>query len=652
MKIIFSVLVFSSMVSFGQQLTNSNFGTWVTESYGIEPGAWQFDDGTGLVYGTYNYFKSYDGTDPLTTTKITGTSAYGGTGNSVLLETKSVVGPTLINMGFTTIPGYLYRQEPILNTNIGSITFNYKCTVVQGDSCFVKIGLIGNNNTYSSGIFWIKPSNNSTNWKTKTIILNNLLPGTPTEIFVEAMSTFDTSYTLNTPIIGSKLYLDNFTLNYCTSTTTNINETICDYMLPYTWNGVTFTSAGNQSAPLTSSLGCDSIVNMSLTVVGGPYTQIPDPVFEQKLIDLGYDMCGIIDGKVPTNNISNVLSLSLNGLSITNMTGIEDFTSLETLSLSPYFNGMSQSGPNLSSNGLDLSSNTALKHLTCESCYLQNINLSNNINLVSLDLGSYAVSFGGLTTFSNSNNISTIDLSTNNSLQFVDIDRVKVNNLTLPVNDVLKRLLVNNNNLVSLIGNNNSQLKNLNCSFNSSLISLPLNAPNLDTLNVSNCGFSGLNLNNQTSLNWLDCSSNNLSCLSLKNNANNQLSYINTENNFSLTCIEVDDSIYSTNNPIWNANKDTWSSYNFDCPGFCFTANLEEVLAEKIVMYPNPTEGIVNIKSSNSIEKIVITNIEGRILDVFEQCNSINIYSFESGIYNVIIYFTNGNYSTKSIIKQ
>jgi hypothetical protein len=632
-KLVFSFFVFSSMFSFGQQLTNSNFGLWSTESYGIEPGNWQYNDGTSLLYGTNNIFKSYDGTDPLTTTKITGAAAYGGTGNSVLLETKSVVGPTLLSMGYTTIPGYLYRQEVITNTNIGSITFNYKCTVAPGDSCFVKIGLIDANNTYSSGIFWFKPSNNNTNWKTKTIILNNLLPGTPTEIFIEAMSTFDTAYAYNTPIIGSKLYLDNFTLNYCTSsTTTNSNKTICDYMLPYTWNGVTFTSAGNQSSTLTSSLGCDSIVNMSLTVIaGGPYTQIPDPVFEQKLIGLGYDPCGIIDGKVPTNNISNVLSLSLNGLPITNMTGIEDFTSLESLSLSPYFNGMSQSGPNLSSNGLDLSSNTALKHLTCESCYLQNIILSNNINLVSLDLGSYGVQFGAITNYSNTNNISSIDLSTNSSLQVVKIDRADLNNLILPINGVLK---------------------NLDCSYNSSLISLPTNAANIETLNLSNCGFSGLNLNNYTSLNWLDCSTNNLSCLSLKNNSNNQLTYINTKNNFTLTCIEVDDSIYSTNNPIWNANKDTWSSYNFDCPGFCFTANLEEVLAEKVVMYPNPTEGILNIKSSNAIGKIVITNIEGRILEVFEQCNSINIYSFEPGVYNAFIYFENGNYSTKSIIKQ
>ena len=653
-KIILSVLVLSSVVCFGQQLINSNMELWTTVAYGQEPSNWEFNAGTGIVYGTNNIFRSYNGTDPLTTTKITGAASFGGTGNSVLLETKSAVGAILLNNGYTTIPGNLFRQEAITNTNIGSLTIKYKATVVQGDSCFVKVGLIdASNNTLSYGVFWIKPSDNSTTWKTKTIVLENQLPGTPTEIFIDAMSTYDETYTYNTPVIGSKLYLDNFTLNYCnTPITTSLTETVCDYMLPYTWNGVTFSSAGTQSATFISSLGCDSTVNMTLTVVGGPYTQIPDAVFEQELIDLGYDPCGIVDGQVPTNNIANVLSLSLNGSSITNLMGIEAFTSLESLSLSAQFTGMGIFGPNLSSNGLNLSNNTALKYLSCKNCGLQNINLSNNINLISLNLGSYEFSSAGNTQYINNNNISTIDLSTNNSLQILDIDRAQVNNLTLPVNDVLKKLQVNNNSLVSLIGNNNSQLKYLDCSFNNSLISLSLNAPNLDTLNVSNCGFSGLNLNNQTSLNWLNCSSNNLSCLTIKNNGNNQINYINTLNNFTLTCIEVDDSLFSANNPIWNANKDAWSSYSEDCPGICLTADIHEIASEEATIFPNPSEGMLNVKSSSPIDKIILTNMEGRILEVYEKSNFIDISSFKSGMYNAIVLFVNGSKLTKTIIKN
>ncbi|MBO4488535.1 MAG: T9SS type A sorting domain-containing protein, partial [Bacteroidales bacterium] len=43
-------------------------------------------------------------------------------------------------------------------------------------------------------------------------------------------------------------------------------RTICASELPYTWNSVTFTSAGTQSATLQTVNGCDSVVTMTLTV--------------------------------------------------------------------------------------------------------------------------------------------------------------------------------------------------------------------------------------------------------------------------------------------------------------------------------------------------------------------------------------------------
>jgi hypothetical protein len=194
-KTLLSVLFFSSMVCFGQQLTNYNMELWTTESYGQEPNNWQYNDGTGLAYGTNNNARSFDGIDPLTTTKITGASAFGGSGSSALLETKAVVGASLLGAGYTTLPGYLYRQEAITNANIGSLTLKYKASVVQGDSCFVKVGLIDASfNISSYGVFWLKPSNNSNSWLTKTIILENQMLVTPTEIFIEAMSTYDEAY--------------------------------------------------------------------------------------------------------------------------------------------------------------------------------------------------------------------------------------------------------------------------------------------------------------------------------------------------------------------------------------------------------------------------------------------------------------------------
>ncbi|SVD39184.1 uncharacterized protein METZ01_LOCUS392038, partial [marine metagenome] len=58
-------------------------------------------------------------------------------------------------------------------------------------------------------------------------------------------------------------------------------------------------------------------------------TYVPDDNFEQALIDLGYD--DVLDDSVMTANINSVTSINVNGDSISDLTGIEDFTSLTTL---------------------------------------------------------------------------------------------------------------------------------------------------------------------------------------------------------------------------------------------------------------------------------------------------------------------------------
>ena len=54
------------------------------------------------------------------------------------------------------------------------------------------------------------------------------------------------------------------------------------------------------------------------------HTAIPDQNFEQALIDLGYD--NVIDGQVLTAIINIVTVLVVNNKNISDLTGIEDFT--------------------------------------------------------------------------------------------------------------------------------------------------------------------------------------------------------------------------------------------------------------------------------------------------------------------------------------
>ena len=63
-------------------------------------------------------------------------------------------------------------------------------------------------------------------------------------------------------------------------------------------------------------------------------TNIPDPEFEQALIDLGIDSDGTVNQEVLTADISGISSLDVNSRNITDLKGIQDFSSLTFLDCS------------------------------------------------------------------------------------------------------------------------------------------------------------------------------------------------------------------------------------------------------------------------------------------------------------------------------
>ena len=101
----------------------------------------------------------------------------------------------------------------------------------------------------------------------------------------------------------------------------------------------------------------------------GQNTLIPDPNFEQALIDLGYDTAPI-NGSVPTATISGVTNLNVSDKNISDLTGIEDFSALTDLFC---FENLLTT--------LDISNNTALEFLSCENNQLTSLDVSNNTAL-------------------------------------------------------------------------------------------------------------------------------------------------------------------------------------------------------------------------------------------------------------------------------
>lgn len=627
-KIILPLLLFTTQFAIGQ-LSNLNLESWITTSNGPEPSLWTYDDGTGTqVYGTYNIYT------PLTTSKITGAQAAGGTGSSAKLQT------------ILDVPGLLYQYKPFSGTMPQSVSFSFKNQTAVNDTSFVLVNIYdGSGNVLKEAYLELYSADNNSNWHIQGIPFVNLASGTPAFIDFLAQSSYSSYPTIS----GSVIYIDNITLNNCsTPIVSSFSETTCQ---PYEWNGQIYSTSGNYSQTFVSQNGCDSTVTLNLSVINpGALTAVPDPVFEQKLIDLGYDPCGILDGTVPTLNIQNVTSFIYNVSpsstvnKITDLTGIEDFTNLETLRIS---------GHDFQSNGINLSNNINLKDFTCQYCGLQSLDVSNNINLESLDVSNNIDASSSYW-----NNLSELNVSSNNSLELLFCDYNNISSLNLFNNSSLITLRANHNLISSLTFPNFVSGISTNCQIYADWNNL--NSLNNDSntfvekLSVNHNYFSGLNVSSIQSLRSLYCSDNFLECLSVKNGFNNLFVGFDCLSNFNLMCIEVDDSTYSTNNPIWNAGIDSWSSFNNDCLGICLTADAEEQNISKTFIYPNPTYESLSINVDNSVigKTFSIVDLSGKTLlngKIESTLVKVDVRKLTSGIYFVQI--ANENSTLKFIIE-
>ena len=356
-------------------------------------------------------------------------------------------------------------------------------------------------------------------------------------------------------------------------------------------------------------------------------TYIPDNNFEQALINLGCDPNPIQDDSVLTSRIQPIQNLNLNYSWISNLTGIEDFDDLQTLSCN---------GNQLTS--LDLSNNTALTYLYCSYNQLTSINVSNLTNLwgVSCD----------------------------------------------------------NNYLTTLNLNNNIGL--LNCSYNN-ITSLNLIPNNLVALDCSNNFINSLDLSSSIYLETLLCDSNQLTSLNVRNGNNH---YFNnwwfwnpTGNGFDsrsnplLSCIEVDDTTWSSNSwtnidsqhyfsencviiPTWDCVNETcvdpgtgngqYSSLAA-CQANCVSTLIISQGIEGINIYPNPTNGILNIEFSilnsqdirlnllNTIGEVIFT--EGLSNHLGEYKRQINLQEYSKAIYFLEIQTNDGIVNKKLILQ-
>lgn len=279
------------------------------------------------------------------------------------------------------------------------------------------------------------------------------------------------------------------------------------------------------------------------TTIKAQTTAIPDANFEQALINLGYDS-GLIDGTVPTANISIITSLVVQNKNISDLTGIEDFSSLQYLNC----------GANSLTN-LNVTQNNALNVLHCVANQLTNLDVTQNNSLTKLrcsgnQLSTLNISQNTSLTeiFCSSNQLTNLDITQNLDLSFLRCSSNSLSNLDLTQNVAIDTLNCDLNILTNLDVSQNINLVNLSC-FQNQIVSLDISQnTNLISLNCGVNQLTNLDVTKNVSLTALFCGINQLTNIDITQNpllvyftcSSNQLLSLNLINNTVLDVVKCD----------------------------------------------------------------------------------------------------------------
>lgn len=292
-------------------------------------------------------------------------------------------------------------------------------------------------------------------------------------------------------------------------------------------------------------------------------TLIPDTNFEQALIDLGLDS-GPLNGMVPTANINSITSLDVQAKNISDLSGIEDFVSLNILNCEDNLLNL-----------LDVTQNINLTQLFCSSNILNTINISALTNLQILWCANNQLSFLDVTNniklFSlvcNNNPINTLDVSKNVLLRVLSCVNNNLSSLIITANTALLELYCDGNSLTFLNTSNNSKLTIISCSDNLiASLDITNNRDLIDLYSVRN-ELTGLNTSNNLQLQNVFILQNKITALDISKNqkliqlwcSTNQLTELNTSKNIDLSELYCDYNLITdldlTNNP---------NLYKFSC---------------------------------------------------------------------------------------
>ena len=181
------------------------------------------------------------------------------------------------------------------------------------------------------------------------------------------------------------------------SSTTTLS--ICPSALPFSWNGLSFTGAGSQTAHLTNSVGCDSAATLNLSILSTS-TSTNTLSICSSAFPYTWNGLSFIGAGSQTAHLTN--SVGCDSAAILNLSILSNSTSTTTASIC--------SGSNYSFNGTNYSiAGTYTAHLTnsvgCDSAATLVLTIKTNYTITASAGTNGNISPSGVSTVCNGNNL-------------------------------------------------------------------------------------------------------------------------------------------------------------------------------------------------------------------------------------------------------
>jgi len=462
---------------------------------------------------------------------------------------------------------------------------------------------------------------------TLDLIINNSNTGTDVQTACDSYTWIDgntytasnnsATFTLtNAAGCDSVVTLD-LTMNN-SSTGTDI-QTTCD---SYTWiDGNTYTTSNNTAThTLTNAVGCDSVVTLDLTILNSSTGTD---------VQTACDSYTWIDGNTYTAS-NNTATFTL-----TNAAGCDSVVTLD-LTINNSTTGTDvqtacDSYTWIDGNTYTASNNTATHTLTnaagCDSVVTLDLTINNSNTGTDVQTACDSYTWIDGNTYTASNNTATFTLTNTvgcDSLVTLDLTILNSSTGTDVQTACDSYTWIDGNTYTT--SNNSATFTLTNAEGCDSIVTLDLTI-NIVDISVLNTSLTLTANETGASYQWLDC-----------------------DNNYAAISGETNQEFTATVNGSYAVEVTVNNCTDTSACQIISDVSINEETKASIVVYPNPTNGLIQIESASSITEVKIFNLQGAL--VYETNKStLHLEGLNDGLYLIRVTTQNGSFERKIIKK-